>query len=119
MNFDIKIHLVIESHDGELQLSGYYDIALPFVPFVGLEIQHRGSHMSKIESVCWDEVDSKFICQTRMREDPFEPGDFEFIACEAVIAGFDVHHKAFHVPTEQMRDLTFKLPNDPDYSDSF
>ena len=81
----------------------------------GLTRGNLSSHMSKLESVCWDEVDSKFICQTRMQEDPFEPGDFEFIACEAVIAGFDVHHKAFHVPTEQMRDITFKLPNDPDY----
>src|SRR5271155_4877257 len=43
----------------------YYEVELPFVPFIGLAVQQEGWHCDPIERVTWDGTRQMFIVESQ------------------------------------------------------
>jgi hypothetical protein len=77
-----KVHVTksIWTNDERTELldSLYYDLELPFVPFIGLQLQRDGWHCGPIERVAWDGDEECFRVEAQGRTpDDEDMGDAE------------------------------------------
>lgn len=73
MDYKAHITLTIWSLDGSKAVTGYKELTLPFVPFVGLRLMERHGPSQPIVSVAWSDNDQMFFCHVEDRE--VETGD--------------------------------------------
>jgi len=65
--YKVRVTKAIWSNEDRTELFDdlYRDIALPFVPFVGLALQQDGWHCGPLERITWDGARQIFMAESR------------------------------------------------------
>lgn len=95
MQYKVYINLTIRTLDGLKSSTGYKEITLPFVPFIGLQLSDRLGPSQPIASVTWSEKEQMFFCHIEDGEskDTYPEIDFDFLVKNAKRSnwlGFDL-----------------------------
>ena len=92
MKYNVTIILNLYSKDKTQFSSGYREIKLPFVPFVGLSFLNGAMDFGKIDRVTWVESENRFSCSIDY-ESKGSDDDLDFLIKMANKEGYQAFDK--------------------------